>query len=313
MIFVDLKGRIGNQLFIYSVAECLRHRRKKDEKIIFFDKDIVDRNWYNALKDLNLKNVEFVHEKSGVPLITRFQMYLTFLFYQFCNNNERHERYQYEKKYQHLINRLGVIACYNGYVDTSSLWKGPVYMLGYFQSDKYFSEITLELREKILSASKDLCEKEYVRKICGRETVCISVKVEHNAGDPQYDVCSRDYYVKAINLLLSKVKNPLFFICSDNVQYVLENLIDVSKYDYVCQENDLSVLDSLNIMGMCKHFIIGNTTFGWWAQYLSSFPDKIVIAPRPWTRIDEMDYIYCKGWETIDVNDYITSTQTKYK
>ena len=93
-------------------------------------------------------------------------------------------------------------------------------------------------------------------------------------------------------------------------KYSLDNYIDASKYDYVCQEKGLSVIDSLNIMGMCKYFIIGNTTFGWWAQYLSAYPQKVVIAPKPWTRIDDSDYIYCNGWETIDVSDYIANTKS---
>lgn len=309
MIFVDLKGRIGNQLFVYAAAESLRRRRNRNEKIIFFDKDIIERQWYNALEDYNLENVEFVHDKKYIPFISRIQSYLTYRFYRLCSKKKRLERYKFEKKYQNVINRIGIIACYNGVIETPRLWNGPIYMQGYFQSERYFKDIATIIREKIASASKDLGKKDYVNEICKRETICISIKVEHNAGDAQYDVCSRDYYNKAIEKMLTKVANPLFFICSDNVQYVLDNYIDASKYDYVCQEKGLSVIDSLNIMGMCKYFIIGNTTFGWWAQYLSAYPQKVVIAPKPWTRIDDSDYIYCEGWETIDVSDYIVNTQ----
>lgn len=314
MIFVDLKGRIGNQLFIYAAAENIRNKRGKNEKIIFFDKDIIDRSWYNALADYHLKNVEFVHEKKQIPFITRIQIYLACLFYHFCKNREdRLERYKYEQKHQSIINRVGVVACYNGVVKIEKLWSGPVYMKGYFQSEHYFNEISSTIRGVVTSASSNLIQKEYVKEICNRNAVCISVKVEHNAGDPQYDVCGHDYYKKAIEKICNKVKDPLFFICSDNVQYVLDNLIDSDKFEYVCQEKGLSVIDSLNIMGMCKHFIIGNTTFGWWAQYLSDNSNKIVIAPKPWTRIDDSEYIYCKGWETIDVSDYIAETNQSKK
>lgn len=54
-------------------------------------------------------------------------------------------------------------------------------------------------------------------------------------------------------------------------------------------------------MSECKHFIIGNTTFGWWAQYLSNYKEKIVIAPSQWMKVDMPIDIYQDNWTCIDV------------
>ena len=35
-------------------------------------------------------------------------------------------------------------------------------------------------------------------------------------------------------------------------------------------------------MTSCKHFIISNSTFSWWMQYLSEYGNKKVIAPSKW-------------------------------
>ena len=81
----------------------------------------------------------------------------------------------------------------------------------------------------------------------------------------------------------------------------MDNLIDTNKYDYVVQDKNSPVFLSLAAMAECKHFIIGNTTFGWWAQYLSEFENKMVIAPSKWMAIDMPIDIYQNNWILIEV------------
>ena len=86
-----------------------------------------------------------------------------------------------------------------------------------------------------------------------------------------------------------------------NFSYALENLIDTSRFDYVVQDSSMPVHVSLAAMAECKHFVIGNTTFGWWAQYLSENEDRIVVAPSKWMAIDMPIDIYQDGWKLIEV------------
>lgn len=315
MIAVSLVGRIGNQLFIYAAAEAIRQRRGRDEKIVFYDQPVLDMGWKNSLLDYPLENVEYVHDSSKRYSITKFQ---SFIYSRLCRligvQNDVPKRYEFDIRIQPFLNFLGVVSSSSGYIPFHTPKSKNIWLKGYFQSEKYFADIIPIIREKFMCHMPILREKAYVRQLENRNSVCISIKVEHNADNPLYDVCGREYYEQAIAYIKEQVDNPLFFICSDNVPYVLEHYLDAEKYDYVCQEKGLPVSDSLAIMGSCKHFVIGNTSFGWWAQFLSVNPDKIVVAPNRWYRDENMpEDMLGVNWHLIDVTNYIESTKQNYE
>lgn len=304
IIYVSLQGRIGNQLFIYAFARKLQ-KALPNHRLILDDSEIVRCKWVNSLEEYRLENVEYTHENlfSQLP---QFKLHrLIRKFYRLMiRNMDFNAKYQWEKTWQPLLNKMGVILCENGYLPTTIPADKDIYVEGFFQSEKYFSDIAHEVCKDLYAGQfAQLEEYPNIAQIRQRNTVCISIKVEHNVGSELYDVCSISYWKKAIEHICAHVENPLFFICSDNVDYVLEHLIDASKYDYVCQSRDFSVAVSLAAMSECKHFIIGNTTFGWWAQYLSQNPDKIVIAPSKWMKIDMPIDIYQKNWTLVGAEE----------
>lgn len=303
MIAVNLVGRIGNQLFEYAMAEALRQKRGKNEKIIFYDHGIRELNWENSLEMYQLPNVEYRHGKCPSDISTFIHKFIFFLFYKIFEKETYNGLIKKEKKYKRLLNKYGLILCQNGYIEGLYSSRRNIFVSGFFQSEKFFFEYKEEILHN-LSVNISVKASEMAKVIKKRNTVCISIKVEHNVGSSLYDVCNNDYYVKGIKYIIDNVENPLFFICSDNVPYVLENLIDIKRNDCIYQDKDLPVTESLALMGLCKHFILSNTSFGWWAQYFSDFENKIVIAPSRWMRIDMPVDIYCSNWVLVDVEDY---------
>lgn len=305
MIYVELEGRIGNQIFMYAAARALQRRMEGHPKIVMDDRLVKRLGWENLLPEYNLPDVEYVSDKTVLRkanlLGARMALFLhrhigTRIFSSFRS------RYNFERNHQAYFNRHGLIRCENGYIPLPEHIEGDVFLSGFFQSEKYFADFREELLGRFrLEGKVEQSGYPGLEKILSRNSVCISIKVEHNVGSAMYDVCTREYWEKAIAYVTEHVENPLFFICSDNVPYVLEHFIDGERYDVVTQAADFPVHISLGVMARCRHFIIGNTSFGWWAQYLADNEDKIVVTPSRWYGIDVPCDIYQENWTRIEV------------
>lgn len=293
-VFLILKGRIGNQLFQYAIAKQIEKQLGNNTSLIVDESEVLDLKWINSLRDYDLGTIEYVDDRKLLKTKEFIIPYAALcLYYRFIYSRRYMTKYKLEKIFGPILNHMGLIAVENGYMPYQLPKKRNVIVYGFFQSEQYFSKIRDDIR-KMFNLTKKLEESQYphLEEIENRNTVCISIKVEHNVDFPMYNVCDNSYWENAIKYITQKVDNPLFFVCSDNVDYVKENLIDCTKYDVVCQAKEFSASLSLAAMSKCKHFIIGNTTFGWWAQYLSDYKDKIVVAPKKWMNIEMPIGIY---------------------
>ena len=302
-IYLPLQGRIGNQLFQYAFARKLQLEMPNNPTIIMDDSDIIRCNWEKSLMYYDLPNVEYIHESILENRFVMSKQYFLRKIYRVLTRKKNYmDKFKMESKLNPFFNKSGLFFCENGYMEQHLNIKKPIYIEGYFQSQKYFNEIKADLLTLFDGTQfPDYDKYPGLYKLRERNSVCISVKVEHNVGSSMYDVCSMKYWEEAIQYVIKNVDNPLFFICSDNVDYVLEHLIDASKYDYVVQDKSKPVYVSLAAMSECKNFIIGNTTFGWWAQYLSKADKKIVVAPSKWMSVDMPLDLYEDSWHLIEV------------
>lgn len=301
-IYVMLQGRIGNQLFQYALARKIQ-TEKENAIIVMDDSRILNCGWENSLINYNLPNVEYSHKNIvGVNKLFTSQFFIRIIYKIITRKSSYNNKYKIEKKFNKLIGKMGMFICENGYMKPTINLNKPVYLEGFFQSEKYFIDIKEDIKKMFDSSQFPIVEQYTgINEIRERNSVCISVKVEHNVGSSLYSVCDIEYWKRAINYITENVDNPLFFICSDNVEYVINNLIDTSKFQYIVQDKEMPVHISLSVMAECKHFIIGNTTYGWWAQYLSNNKNKIVVAPSRWMAVDMPIDIYQDEWHLIEV------------
>lgn len=171
--------------------------------------------------------------------------------------------------------------------------KRIVLVEGYFQSYKYFDRYREEIQREF-NIVKDLNLRS--KKLSDEINSCNSVCVHIRRGDylksyyaPRFNLCDYEYYKKAMDYVFENTENPVFYVFSnshDDVEWIKSNY-DFKDYNvrYVDLKN--SDYEDLQLMINCKHFIISNSTYSWWAQYLCTNPDKIIVAPSKWRRIDK--------------------------
>ncbi|MGZ3920772.1 MAG: alpha-1,2-fucosyltransferase, partial [Bacteroidia bacterium] len=160
------------------------------------------------------------------------------------------------------------------------------YIDGFWQSEKYFASIkNILLNEFTPSYELSSEEKKLVSEISSCNSVGIHVRrgdyVHLKSASEYHGTCSMDYYNVAIEYLNKKTMSPFFFIFSDDLAWCRENFKHIANVSFVDVKNAHSGLD-LYLMSCCKHNIIVNSSYSWWAAWLNRNEDKIVIAPKNW-------------------------------
>jgi hypothetical protein len=109
-----------------------------------------------------------------------------------------------------------------------------------------------------------------------------------------------DYYREAIRHIAERVEQPRFFVFSDDIAWVKDNLIIDFPSHYVDHNHGTESYSDMRLMSLCQHHIIANSSFSWWGAWLNPITDKIVIAPRRWfaNQTDVRDLIP-QDWVTL--------------
>jgi hypothetical protein len=164
---------------------------------------------------------------------------------------------------------------------------GNLYLDGYWQSEQYFSRIKEKIQRLFsLHTTLDETNARLEKTILNCESVAIHVRRMDYLKTPEilafHGVMDVDYYQKAFAIFRDKFPDLKLFVFSDDPDWSAQNLkydVPVTHINHNRKEN--SYLD-LWLMSRCKHQIIANSSFGWWAAWLNPNANKTVIAPRKW-------------------------------
>lgn len=264
MIILRINGGLGNQMFQYAFGRFLANKYSQQMCIDFSQFQDSNRTYsldMFPLSDVVLDDLNTIDLKSRKTFVLQEQ---NFMFSPDALNTL--DDYDFKKNF--------LLVC------------------GYWQSPRYFSTILPLLQNDFKHTFLIAPQYNRVQNLISNTE---SVMVHIRRGDyllygnlEKHGVIDIDYINKGMNHYRKLLTNAHFFIFSDDPIWCMANIAQREEVTFIDQDSDQGKT-SFSLMRQCKYFLISNSTFSWWAGYLSDFPSKKVICPKNWFKTTNTD------------------------
>lgn len=275
MFVVAIEGGLGNQMFQYALFIALSKQYENVQMKL--DLSLINpaiHNGYELEKIFGIcqplcssKEVIMYSEDCSKNIV--FGRLWTFIWAVRRNLFGRKKSFIYQKdptEYYSLIENLDQNKNY--------------YFKGVWANYKYFHQYKDLVKKTytfpIISDEKNLMWKEKIEKTN-------SVSIHFRGGDyytESYSIMGQEYYAQAIAFLKDRFEKLVFFIFTDDLENAKENIGEVDHCYYIDNNRGSDSYIDMQLMSLCKHNIMANSTFSFWGAYLNSNEEKIVIGPR---------------------------------
>lgn len=186
--------------------------------------------------------------------------------------------------------------------------QGNILLDGYFQTPRYFESIAADIWKQFSVKDAGRLDASLREAASKSNAVCINVRrgdfVNNERSRNFHGVLGIDYILEGVKVLNEKVKDPHFYVFSDDVEWCSKHVrldfpVTVVGHEHAGDR----FVDYLHHMSLFSNFIIPNSSFAWWAVWLSDFGknDRNVVVPKRWF----LDESYCfddlipTSWMTI--------------
>lgn len=294
MVIVQLSGGLGNQLFQYAAGRALAEQNQTNLKldIGLYKRDplrIYKLNHFNIIEDFATPNEIHRHRPRRRHLLRRFVHHLQ---RQMLPRNQHPE---FKEVTPFLFDE-----------DFSKV-KHSTYLIGYWQNEKYFAGIEESIRKEFsLKNNPSGLNNDLQKEIQQKNSVSLHVRRGDYASNPittqRHGTLGVEFYTAAINYMAERTQNPHYYVFSDDIPWVKENLKIPYPVTFVEHNSNGQDYEDLRLMNLCKHNIVANSSFSWWGAWLNQNASKIVIAPKHWLINPKLDSatLIPNSWQLIE-------------
>jgi hypothetical protein len=289
IVVVSIFGGIGNQMFQYAFGKSLAVKLNAEFKYDYS---------YNLIRtDFNPSDIQSIFNLFNLPgeqaLKVEIEKFII-----------PRQNYKISKILKLIVRKLNFGYDFRHIVEKSPNYDRTIfdlnninlYLSGYWQSEKYFTSIADSIKRdfKLSQIACDL-NRHWSENIEKSNSVSIHLRgrdyISNTVTRCQHFICDLEYYSKAIRLIKEKCKSPCFYVFSDDPIWAKEYLIDFKSESFTFitgNEWNTSPISDMYLMSLCKHNIIANSSFSWWAAWLNENSNKTIICPKKWH--NERDY-----------------------
>lgn len=294
MLIVDIRRGLGNQLFQYSFARALTE--KYETKVTLNIKSDFRLHNYHLSDRLTIRHIDTrrILDRDYTPL----QWLAHHHYLKKSDSISRDKIHLYEDRYRRMYRWAGVLAIYNRYVEMPEREPTRLWCPGYYQSERFFSHLRESLLQELTPIEPLMPENEQLMQaILESESVCVHMRLGDFVGNANCDLQSRDYYQRAVETMQALHPQATFFVFSNDIEQAKTQVRFRNESHF--KTTPSPDFEDLRLMSACRHFVIANSSYGWWAQYLSPSENKTVIAPDRWFTTDFPVDIYMDNWLVI--------------
>lgn len=281
MIIVEVCGGLGNQMFQYALYTKLKEMGK-DVRL-----DISSYKKGNSMRKFELDIFKTDYQEAVLKQIRKYKKPDIWKRFSPVPLKEKIYTENLDEGYQPVIFSFE-----------------DIYLSGYWQCERYFADIReLLLKKFSFSIEKTLVNEEIFSKIKVSQSVSIHVRRgdyldDQNAG-AYGNICTLNYYKNAVSYIRKKVKDAVFFLFTDDIDWVKRYIYKEGMIVVDCNTGRGDYLDMF-FMSQCKHNIIANSSFSWWGAWLNQNTGKIVISPKKWFQNHIVADQICQNFITVE-------------
>lgn len=291
MIVVKFSGGLGNQMYQYVMYRLLKRAYPtiKVKADISFYNLLCEHNGFEIDKVFKLSEPVDLASKREINSFCpkyipgRFEALLPLPIKRKIAFNWQYKitklKSLFQKNKRQAIISGYEINAFNELVFSLNADRYSFYLDGLWQNVNYWGQ-DYDLIRSFFEFKNAYGEKE--QEIADQIKSSNSVSIHVRRGDfvgSTLDICDKEYYTQAIETLLSKTSDVTWFVFSDDIAYAKSLLGDLRNAFFV-PGNKINSFYDLMLMSECKHNIISNSTFSFWASILNKNETKVVVAPR---------------------------------
>ena len=291
MIIVRILGGLGNQMFQYSFYKYLNNKYKNVKIDLSEFKDYDLHNGFELDKIFNLEydlasdnDIKKVKDKSYIKK----------------NILSKLRRKIFGKRRTHIFEENFSEKLFEENKD--------YYLSGYWETIKYINKIETIIRD-VFKFKNNLKGMNYkISKKIKNDKNSVSVHIRRGdfvnnkmTYNNRYGICDLNYYKESETVVERNINNPKYYVFSDDIEWVKNNIQFKNKIIFVDWNNGEKSYKDMQLMSLCRHNIIANSSFSWWGAWLNNNENKIVISPNRWFNNRKKTNLLPDRWIKISV------------